>query len=170
MNLAANGADPSGDLLFVNFNQDKTYVYHEVFFDMYVCIWLNCMRLRSPFSQLKRQCKSMSRQHLGVTTQFLSQGMGWFRRRFIHLPSESPWVGIAITCVAIEVHDHYTTAPVFLLPLAPHFYYHQWLTTVLWWRKVLLSTAREWVFGDLGMTKNNKGSIAICKLENRNRI
>ena len=93
MNLAANGADPSGDLLFVNFNQDKTYVYHEVFFDMYVCIWLNCMRLRSSFLQLKRQCKSMSRQHLGVTTQFPSQGMGWFGRRFIHLPSES-WMRI----------------------------------------------------------------------------
>ena len=26
MNLAANGGDPSGDLLFVNFNQDNTYV------------------------------------------------------------------------------------------------------------------------------------------------
>ena len=26
--------------------------------------------------------------------QFPSQGMGWPRRRFIHLPSESPWAGI----------------------------------------------------------------------------
>ena len=36
----------------------------------------------------------MSRQHLGLTTQFPSQGMGWPGQRFIHLPSESPWVGI----------------------------------------------------------------------------
>ena len=55
-----------------------------------ISIWLNCRRLRSPFSQLKTLCKSMSRQHLGLATKFLSQGMGWPRRRFIHLPSESP--------------------------------------------------------------------------------
>ena len=33
----------------------------------------------------------MSRQHLGLTTKFPSQGMSWPRWRFIHLPSESPF-------------------------------------------------------------------------------
>ena len=36
----------------------------------------------------------MSRQHLELTTQFSSQGMGWPGRRFIHLASELHWVGI----------------------------------------------------------------------------
>ena len=32
------------------------------------------------------------KQHLGLTIQFPSQGMGWPGWRFIHLSSESPWV------------------------------------------------------------------------------
>ena len=42
-------------------------------------IWLNCRGLRSPFLQLYTLCNSMSSQHLGLTTQFPSQGMGWPR-------------------------------------------------------------------------------------------
>ena len=39
----------------------------------------------------------MSRQHLELTTQTTTQGMGWPGRKFIHLSSESPWVGIKLS-------------------------------------------------------------------------
>ena len=63
----------------------------------------------------------MSRQHLGLTTQFPSQGMGWPRRK-VH--SLAKWIvvsgnRIAIACVTIEVHDHYTTAPLSTYRLVP---------------------------------------------------
>ena len=41
-------------------------------------------------------CLSIVSQYLELTTQSPSQGMGRPGRRFIHLPSEFPWVGIEL--------------------------------------------------------------------------
>ena len=61
-----------------------------------------------------RLCKSVSRQHLGMTTQFPSQGMGWPRAKVYSL---AKWIAVsgdqtAIACVAFKVDDHYTTVPI----------------------------------------------------------
>ena len=51
--------------------------------------------------------------NLGLTTQFPSQGMGWPIGWLVHSLEKSFAVSgdqTVITCVAIEFHDHYTTA------------------------------------------------------------
>ena len=51
---------------------------------------------------------------LGLTTQFSSQGMGWPIGWLVHSLEKSFAVSgdqTTIACAAIEVHDHYTTAP-----------------------------------------------------------
>ena len=50
----------------------------------------------------------MSRQHLELTAQFPSQGMGWIGRRFIHFSSESKMYGwrFALATLWYKVEDY----------------------------------------------------------------
>ena len=63
------------------------------------------------FAIIDTMYRLMSRQHLGLTTQFPSKGLTWMK---VHTLAK--WITMseyrtAITYAAIEVHDHYTTAP-----------------------------------------------------------
>ena len=73
---------------FVKISQHFSWNKHNSNFYFYFYM-VELQEADKPIFAIIDTCKSMSRKHLGLTTQFASQGMDWPRRRFVHLPSES---------------------------------------------------------------------------------
>ena len=67
-------------------------------YSIYICVYLSmvCGWIASGCEAHSRNNRHYvnANQHLELTTHLPSQGIGWPGRRFIHLASESLWVGL----------------------------------------------------------------------------